>query len=491
MSDTSTTTPAAAATTTPRRTTPRPTVSVRPAAVGAVNAATIAGATAVAAGGGIALAALAGGAALAATAAGARKTGHGKANKAATGSIFRNPNSGGSSGGGGGRSSGGRSGGGGTPRNSRAGAGTPGGRPPGSKPSPTHRTPGGRPQGGGRPSATRNGGGAGARSGLLPKLLGDRNRPAAGGTGGSAARRTGTNPAGHRPAGSTPGATKRNPLTADRVAAARRRLANRRQPGPRLTDAIHKALQPDAHGRKPTPGQAWRAARQQVTGMTPKNRGALRRALAGLTAAGAAAGKVAWENRRRRKRREAARQALVARRAARLAAAQQASRAAVSRSIRQHPTTPTPARSSSPAVKPAPITPPTAVKPANNTAPGGTVMSRQLLAISEDFLSAAARNQPDGMLQVTAEAHLMPQILDNLSRALKLRYDQALKQPMHPAIKDMYGEIHKNQVAVAFASEEIGPTIERVHKDELERLRNPLMRGDESMWDTVKNRDVA
>ena len=118
-------------------------------------------------------------------------------------------------------------------------------------------------------------------------------------------------------------------------------------------------------------------------------------------------------------------------------------------------------------------------------------MSRQLLAISEDFLAAAGRNQPDGMLQVTAEAHLMPQILDNLSRALKLRYDQALKQPMHPAIKDMYGEIHKNQVAVASASMEIGPTIERVHKDELDRLRNPQMRGDESMWDTVKNRDVA
>ncbi|MFF0822436.1 hypothetical protein ACFYUR_18900 [Micromonospora haikouensis] len=490
MTDTTATQPPAAAPTSPRqqRTTTRPTVSVRPVAVGAVNAATIAGATAVAAGGGIALAALAGGAALAATAAGARKTGHAKANKAATGSPFRNPaRSGGSPGGGGG----GRSGG-GMPRAGRSGAASPGGRAPGSKPSPT-------PRAGGRPSSTGSTNGKGG--GLLSKVPGlGKSTPTGSRTpGGSRNSNPGsgrrTTPTGHRPAGSQPGSSSRSPLTADKVAAARRRLANRRQPGPRLSDAIHKATQPGTDGKKPTARQAWRAARQQVTGMTPKNRGALRRALAGLTAAALAAAKAGRDNRNARKRREAARQALDARRAARLAAAQHANRTAVARTIRQRPGTPTNpnthTHSNSPAVKPAPITPIVAAKPATVTATGGTVMSRQLLAISEDFLSAAARNQPDGMLQVTAEAHLMPQILDNLSRALKLRYDQALKQPMHPAIKDMYGEIHKNQVAVASASEEIGPTIERVHKDELERLRNPLMRGDESMWDTVKNRDVA
>lgn len=114
-------------------------------------------------------------------------------------------------------------------------------------------------------------------------------------------------------------------------------------------------------------------------------------------------------------------------------------------------------------------------------------MSRQLLALSEDFLAAAGRNQAEGMLQVTAEAHMMPQVIDNLARALKIRYDQAMEYPLHPVIKDMYGAVHVAEVAVVRASEEIGPQIERIHKEELDRLRNPNMRGDESHWDIARN----
>lgn len=115
-------------------------------------------------------------------------------------------------------------------------------------------------------------------------------------------------------------------------------------------------------------------------------------------------------------------------------------------------------------------------------------MTHPLLSISEDFLAAAARNQPEGMLQVTAEAHVMAQVMENLVKALKIRFDRAQEHPLHPDIKDMYGLVHKAQVAVQQAAEEIGPAIEKIHEDELRRLRNPTMRGDETMWDVTRNR---
>lgn len=116
---------------------------------------------------------------------------------------------------------------------------------------------------------------------------------------------------------------------------------------------------------------------------------------------------------------------------------------------------------------------------------------RRLLELSEEFLAEAVRDQPEGMLEVVADAHMLPEVMDNLTRAMKIRYDRAQEHPLHHTIKDMYGAVHHVQAATTRAAEDIGPAIERIHKDELDRLRNPRQRGAEQMWDVRANRDGA
>ncbi len=113
-------------------------------------------------------------------------------------------------------------------------------------------------------------------------------------------------------------------------------------------------------------------------------------------------------------------------------------------------------------------------------------MINPLLAISEDFMAAARRNQPEGMLQVTDEAHMLPVVMENIVTAMKIRFDRAQDHPLHESIKEMYGLVHKAQVAVQQAAEEIGPAIEKVHERQLWRLRNPGV--GEEMWDVARNR---
>lgn len=453
MTDTHTTPPTTAATSTPRRTAVRPTVSVRSAAVGALNAATIAGATAVAAGAGPVLAAGAGVLALGATAAGARRKGQVKRERSIT--ITRS--------GGGSTSRGGSLG--------RSNAASPGSRSAGSR------------SGGGSSGAGRSASGSGnGRSAASRSASG---KPTDGRSGRT--RSTGGN-TGHRRAGSPPGSGPRSPLTADKVAAARRKLANRRQPGPRLSDAVRSALKPTptpygTPSRNPTAREAFAAARRAVTGDNPKKRGTIRRAVAGLTAGGIAAGKVAWDARQRRKRREAARTRLNQRRIERLS---NTSGSRVGTTVRRpnsaHPTV-TRLRA------PSPVARRTTNRPSQQTADttqGLITMVHPLLAISEDFLAAARRNQPEGMLQVTAEARMLAQVMENFTKAMKIRYEMAQEHPIHPAIKDMYGVVHIAQAKVMDAAAEIHPAIEKVHKELLDRLRNPAV--GEEMWDVTRNR---
>ncbi|MCG5464257.1 hypothetical protein MED01_002422 [Micromonospora sp. MED01] len=510
MSDTTTATPpaTAATSTTRQRAAARPTVSLRPAAVGAVNIATIAGATVVAAGGGAVLAALAGGGALAATAAGARKKRQAAAQRTSTVRTVR------SSSGPTGRGGGGLS---------RSGAGSPGGRAPGSKPSPTPRGAGGRPTGGANSSGL---------GGLLRKRSGGPGGGAGrgSGAGGGGGRSPAAGSGGHRRAGSKPGAASRAPLTADRVAAARRKLASRRQPGPRMSDAVRAATTPNGNGKPLTARQAFANARRGVTGDNPKRRGAVRRAAAGLLA-----GAIAWDKTQRaewqrRKKAEAARKA----KNDRIAAAKQG-KPGVGTTVRR-PADATDQTSNTRKPAPMPVRPelgpylgtvvlPRDVTcaicggqlPANewayrtrsrgfigqccgrhvtaedlpvtsttNLNKGSITMTHPLLAISEDFLAAALRNQPEGKLQVVAEAHMLPLAMENFVKAMKIRFDRAQEYAFHDSIKEMYGLVHKAQVSVLRAAEEIGPSIENIHKHELDRLRNP--RVGEEMWDVARNR---
>lgn len=264
-----------------------------------------------------------------------------------------------------------------------------------------------------------------------------------------------------------------------------------------MSDAIRSATNAGGTGAKPTPKQAWSAARKAVTGDNPKRRGTIRRAAAGLTAAGIAAGKVAWDARQSRKRRDAARKRLQERRDKRLAEAMARSKAAAARdgvntTVRRATTATVPANGGSQR-KPAPQPvrrPETAPNPTPTTPNKGLIiMKHPLLAVSEDFLAAARRNVPEGMLQQTAEAHMLPEILGNVHQSMLALYARAQDQPLHPSIKDMYEAVRKAQWAVVEATEEIGPAIERIHEKELDRLRNP--RVGEEMWDTARNRGAA
>jgi 3-phosphoglycerate kinase len=114
---------------------------------------------------------------------------------------------------------------------------------------------------------------------------------------------------------------------------------------------------------------------------------------------------------------------------------------------------------------------------------------RQLLQLSEEMLAAAVRDQPDGMLEVLADARLIPQVLANVERAMQIRYDRAQRHPLHPAIRDIYGAVHRVQAATTRTAEQIAPAIERLHQAELDRLRHP--RPGEGMWDVRANRGGA
>ncbi|NIL57097.1 hypothetical protein HCB18_09210 [Salinispora arenicola] len=221
-----------------------------------------------------------------------------------------------------------------------------------------------------------------------------------------------------------------------------------------------------------------------MTGSNPKNRGPVRRAAAGILAGGIAASKIAHAKRRRRKRQEAARAA----KNARVAARQNANRVGttVRRASEAGDNT---AAIRKPAPAPVPRRNQTGSTPANTTREETIIMVHPLLAISEEFLDAARRNQPEGMLQVTAEAAVLAQVMENFTLAMKYRYQIAQEHPVHLIIKEMYGVVHIAQGKVMESAAEIHPAIERVHAELLHRLRNPGV--GEEMWDVSRNRGVA
>jgi hypothetical protein len=128
--------------------------------------------------------------------------------------------------------------------------------------------------------------------------------------------------------------------------------------------------------------------------------------------------------------------------------------------------------------------PPRSKTAAAATAAAGSTAAA-LIAASEDFLAAAARDQPEGMLQVVADAHAFPAVLDNIASAMKIRYDKAQDLPIRQVIKDVYEAVHKASLALRDEAADIGPLIEKFHAKPLARLRNP--QPNEDMWDVRAN----
>lgn len=367
---------------------------------------------------------------------------------------------------------------GGAPRLGRAGSASPGGRAGGARPSPS-------PRGG----AGRSGGGASTlgKGGRLGALFGGRKGggAAAGGAGRSATGRTGGS-AGHRRAGSTPGSGSRGPLTAGKVAAARRKIAARREPGPRLSDAVRKATA-RTDGKRPTAGQAWRAARHAITGDNPKKRGTLRRAAAGLVAGAVAADKAQREQWKARKRAEAARKAKNDRVA----------------TPKAQPSTP-PRQTGGTVRRPATSAPHEQKRqPTPTPRPGSTISNErnpvmnsqgqstpqptsQFWQSARQLLANAVQFKPKGMIEVRTEAYEMPHSLAEIAQAIRARAQECTKQPLHPNLAAALMQIAATVESASQASRTLGPAFDALHPTEVTRILKP--RVNEAAWDTTNNR---
>lgn len=452
------------------------TVPAKPAAVTSANVAALAG-TAVAATGplGVALATVVAGGAAGGYAV-YRAVSHRRANRAAALGYPAGMT------GGGGR---------GTPRVGRAGAATPGGRSAGSRSAGSGR---GSAAGSGRGPAggSSRSGGAATPKGKGLFGLGRSGTSKAGGRGSTAGGR-GAGTSGHRRAGSAPGSGSRSPLTAGKVAAARRKLSNRREPGPRLSDAIRSATGRTQSGARPTGREAFRNARRAVTGDNPKKRGTVRRAAAGLAAGLVAADKAQRERWQARKRAEAARQA-------------KNDRAAAGRP-QTRPQTPTqPQRRTGSTVRR-----PNTHQPQPNTSrppvstPGGTspssngrnpVMSAQgqhtpqptslFFQSARQLFANAVKFKPKGMIEVRTEAYELPHSLQDIAAALRARAQECTKQPLHSNFAAALVQIAATVESASQASRTLGPAFDALHPTEVARILKP--RVNEGAWDTTNNR---
>lgn len=120
---------------------------------------------------------------------------------------------------------------------------------------------------------------------------------------------------------------------------------------------------------------------------------------------------------------------------------------------------------------------------------GAGSAAASLRQAGEDFLAAAGRDQPEGMLSVIADAHAFPDVIGDLAKAMEIRYNKATEMPFSPAIKEVYAQVAAAQRVVQQAAAEIGPLIEAIHREEIDKLRNP--RVNEHMWDQQANRSAA
>lgn len=117
-------------------------------------------------------------------------------------------------------------------------------------------------------------------------------------------------------------------------------------------------------------------------------------------------------------------------------------------------------------------------------------MSRQLFDLSEQIVAAAARHEADSMLEVGRDFAMLPDIMANVAKANQMIVNKAAEAyPVHPAVIQALEMIHRTALAAVEAAEQVNPAFERLHADELNRLRNPR-RGEEK-WDVRANQGAG
>ena len=147
--------------------------------------------------------------------------------------------------------------------------------------------------------------------------------------------------------------------------------------------------------------------------------------------------------------------------------------------------TPTPAQ-------PEPIRPPNP-DPSNggDMAQNGVPTINQLIRLSEELLRAtkhrAAPGARPGMLEVVEDSKGWAIILDNVRQAAAAECAAWHRFPVHPSIPAMYDAVDQTMRNGTAAMVAIPGVIERVERENLEKLRNPHPSGNQQMYDVTAN----
>jgi hypothetical protein len=115
------------------------------------------------------------------------------------------------------------------------------------------------------------------------------------------------------------------------------------------------------------------------------------------------------------------------------------------------------------------------------------VAMKRLMDLAEQMSAVAAKNAPDGNLEVLAGYVHMPAVLNEILKALGFFHKAAAGQGLHPAVVDFVDAMVKAQKATAVAAGAIGPAIEKLHKVQLDYLRA----GGSVRWDLGVNGAAA
>jgi hypothetical protein len=114
------------------------------------------------------------------------------------------------------------------------------------------------------------------------------------------------------------------------------------------------------------------------------------------------------------------------------------------------------------------------------------MLGTTLEELSAQMIAAAARYEPEGMLEYGEDLRRMPAVFENVATAFRTLADKgAAELPIHAGVSEALGAIHTHQVACGQAAGEVHAAFETLHEPELTRLRAP--RPGEALWDVRSN----
>ncbi len=116
------------------------------------------------------------------------------------------------------------------------------------------------------------------------------------------------------------------------------------------------------------------------------------------------------------------------------------------------------------------------------TIQGGTTMAGfRFHEITADLHTAATAYAPEDMAQVGRDLTLLPEALSNVAQALRVTMQRMQNEfPLHPHIAEIIGQVYQLQTHTVAAAEDLIPTFRALHEADLARHEAP--RVNEHMW---------